>query len=185
MAIILATGTAFLFEMKADREFAVLNQVNNEEPVMVIRNGRLQRIPKSEVVVGDIVKISTGDEIPADGILLEATAMHVDESTLTGEPICHKSVDERDFDAEATFPTNQVLRGTKVQEGHGVFRVNAVGDATENGKVYEAAQIDDSVKTPLTEQLDRLGKLVAKSSYIIAALVVVGRILMYFIYKFH
>lgn len=183
VAIILATGMAFLFEMKADREFAVLNQVNDEEPVIVIRNGHLQRIPKSEVVVGDIVKISTGDEIPADGILLEATAMHVDESTLTGEPICHKSVDERDFDAEATFPTNQVLRGTKVQEGHGVFRVNAVGDATENGKVYEAAQIDDSVKTPLTEQLDRLGKLVAKSSYIIAALVVVGRILMYFIYN--
>lgn len=183
VAIILATGMAFLFEMKADREFAILNQVNDEEPVIVIRNGHLQQIPKSEVVVGDIVKISTGDEIPADGILLEATAMHVDESTLTGEPICHKSVDERDFDAEATFPTNQVLRGTKVQEGHGVFRVNAVGDATENGKVYEAAQIDDSVKTPLTEQLDRLGKLVAKSSYIIAALVVVGRILMYFIYN--
>ncbi|MBR4921043.1 MAG: calcium-translocating P-type ATPase, PMCA-type [Prevotella sp.] len=180
VAIILATGMAFLFEMKADREFAILNQVNDEEPVMVVRNGHLQRIPKSEVVVGDIVKVSTGDEIPADGTLLEATAMHVDESTLTGEPICHKSVDEKDFDADATFPTNQVLRGTKVQEGHGVFRVNAVGDATENGKVYEAAQIDDSVKTPLNEQLDRLGKLIAKASYVIALLVIVGRVLMFF-----
>ena len=180
VAIILATGMAFLFEMKADREFAILNQVNDEEPVMVVRNGHLRRIPKSEVVVGDIVKVSTGDEIPADGTLLEATAMHVDESTLTGEPICHKSVDEKDFDADATFPTNQVLRGTKVQEGHGVFRVNAVGDATENGKVYEAAQIDDSVKTPLNEQLDRLGKLIAKASYVIALLVIVGRVLMFF-----
>ena len=183
VAIILATGMAFLFEMKADREFAILNQVNDEEPVIVIRNGHLQQIPKSEVVVGDIVKISTGDEIPADGILLEATAMHVDESTLTGEPICHKSVDEEDFDADATFPTNQVLRGTKVQEGHGVFRVNAVGDATENGKVYEAAQIDDSVKTPLNEQLDRLGTLIAKSSYVIALLVIVGRVLMFFLHN--
>ncbi len=183
IAILLATGMAFLFEVKADREFAILNQVNDEEPVMVIRNGQRQQIAKCDVVVGDIVLINTGDEIPADGMLLEAVSMNVDESTLTGEPVCPKSVKEQDFDQEATFPTNQVLRGTKVMEGHGLFKVHAVGDKTENGKVYEAARIDDTVKTPLNEQLDRLGKLIARMSYGIAFLVIVGRILMFFIYN--
>ncbi|MBQ9232188.1 MAG: calcium-translocating P-type ATPase, PMCA-type [Prevotella sp.] len=182
IAILLATGMAFLFEVKADREFSILNQVNDEEPVMVIRDRRQIQIPKCDVVVGDVVLIATGDEIPADGILQEAVSMSVDESTLTGEPLCHKSIDEQDFDKEATFPTNQVLRGTKVMDGHGVFQVSAVGDATENGKVYEAAQIDDSVKTPLNEQLDRLGKLIASASYGIAFLVIVGRVLMYFLH---
>lgn len=182
VAILLATGLAFLFEVKADREFAILNQVNDEEPVVVIREGRRQQIPKCDVVVGDIVLINTGDEIPADGLLLEAVSMNIDESTLTGEPVCHKSVMEQDFDAEATFPTNQVLRGTKVMEGHGIFRVQAVGDATENGKVYEAARIDDSVKTPLNEQLGRLGALIARVSYGIAFLVIVGRVMMYFLH---
>lgn len=126
--------------------------------------------------------MNTGDEIPADGELLEAVSLNVDESSLTGEPICHKSIMEQDFDAEATFPTNQVMRGTKVMEGHGVFQVQAVGDATENGKVYEAARIDDSVKTPLNEQLDRLGLLIARASYGIAFLVIVGRVMMYFLH---
>lgn len=180
IAILLATGLAFLFEVKADREFAILNQVNDEEPVVVIREGRRLQIPKCDVVVGDIVLINTGDEIPADGLLLEAVSMNVDESTLTGEPVCYKSVADQDFDPEATFPTNQVLRGTKVMEGHGIFRVQAVGDATENGKVYEAARIDDSVKTPLNEQLERLGTLIARVSYGIAFLVIVGRVMMYF-----
>ncbi len=183
IAILLATGMAFLFEVKADREFAILNQVNDEEPVMVIRNGQRQQIAKCDVVVGDIVLINTGDEIPADGMLLEAVSMNVDESTLTGEPVCHKSIKEQDFDQEATFPTNQVLRGTKVMEGHGLFKVHAVGDKTENGKVYEAARIDDTVKTPLNEQLDRLGTLIARMSYGIAFLVIVGRVLMYFVYN--
>lgn len=180
IAIFLATGMAFLFEVKADREFAILNQVNDEEPVMVIRNGKRRQIPKCDVVVGDIVLLATGDEIAADGELLESVTLQVDESTLTGEPICQKSVREADFDAEATFPTNQVLKGTKVMEGHGVMRVQAVGDATENGKVYEAAKIDDSVKTPLNEQLDRLGLLIARMSYAVAFLVIVGRVLMFF-----
>ena len=181
IAIFLATGMAFLFEVKADREFAILNQVNDEEPVMVIRDGHKRQIPKCDVVVGDIVLLATGDEIAADGQLLESVVLQVDESTLTGEPICHKSVREEDFDAEATFPTNQVLKGTKVMEGHGVMLVQAVGDATENGKVYEAAKIDDSVKTPLNEQLDRLGQLIARMSYAVAFLVIVGRVLMFFL----
>lgn len=181
VAILLATGLAFYFELKADKEFAILNQVNDDELVEVIRNGNATQISKKDVVVGDIVIINTGAEVPADGELLECVSLNVDESTLTGEPMCHKSVDEKDFDPEATYPTNHVLKGTKVMEGHGIFRVTAVGDKTENGKVFVAAQIDDSVKTPLNEQLDGLSDLITKLSYGFAALVVIGRLLIYFL----
>lgn len=180
VAILLATGLAFYFELKADKEFAILNQVNDDELVEVIRNCNATQIPKKDVVVGDVVIINTGAEVPADGELLECVSLNVDESTLTGEPMCHKSVDEKDFDPDATYPTNHVLKGTKVMEGHGIFRVTAVGDKTENGKVFVAAQIDDSVKTPLNEQLDGLSDLITKLSYGFAALVVIGRLLIYF-----
>ena len=179
VAILLATGLAFYFELKADKEFAILNQVNDDELVEVIRNCNATQIPKKDVVVGDVVIINTGAEVPADGELLECVSLNVDESTLTGEPMCHKSVDEKDFDPDATYPTNHVLKGTKVMEGHGIFRVTAVGDKTENGKVFVAAQIDDSVKTPLNEQLDGLSDLITKLSYGFAALVVIGRLLIY------
>lgn len=179
IAILLATGLAFIFEVKADREFAILNQVNDDEPVQVIRDGHSQMVPKRDIVVDDIVILTTGSEIPADGELLEATQLQIDESTLTGEPICRKSTREEEQDKDATFPTNHAMRGTKVMEGNGVMRVFAVGDQTENGKVFVAAQIDDSVKTPLNEQLERLGGLISKASYAIAALIVVGRIIVY------
>ena len=180
LAVVLATGLAFIFETKADREFDILNKVNDDEPVRVIRNGQSQQIPKRDVVAGDVVMIGTGDEIPADGTLIDAVALMVDESSLTGEPVCAKTTDSRDFDPEATFPSNRVMRGTKVMEGHGVFRAEAVGDRTENGKVFQAAQIDNSIKTPLDEQLERLGSLITKLGYAVAALVVVGRLGIYF-----
>lgn len=176
IAIMLATGLAFLFEYKADKEFMILNQVNDDEPVKVIRNSKVMEIARKDVVVGDVVILSCGDEIPADGLLLESVSLDVDESTLTGEPLCHKTVDEAHFNKDATFPSNAVMKGTKVMNGNGVFRVSAVGDATENGKVFTAAQIDNSVKTPLNEQLERLGRLISWLSYSVAALVVVGRI---------
>lgn len=181
MAILLATGLAFIFERKANREFALLNQVNDDEPVQVIRNGNPTQIPKKDVVVGDLLLLSTGEEIPADAELLEAMGLTLDESSLTGEPSCRKSASPEDADPEATFPTSHVLRGTSIMEGHGVAKVYAVGDATENGKVFKAAQIDDSVKTPLNEQLEGLGNLITKASYLLAALVICGRLLIYFI----
>ena len=181
MAILLATGLAFIFELKADKEFALLNQVNDDQPVQVIRNGHTTLVPKRDVVVDDIVILNTGDEVPADGELLEAVSLNIDESTLTGEPVCRKTVIADQFDPDATFPSNHAMRGTKIMEGHGVMRIFAVGDSTENGKVYESARIDDSVRTPLNEQLDRLGKLITRASYVIAALIVIGRIAMYFI----
>lgn len=180
IAILLATGLAFFFEEKANRAFSILNQVNDDEAVEVIRNGNTTKVAKREIVVGDLVLLDTGADVPADGELLEAVSLSVDESTLTGEPVCHKSTSADDFDSEATFPTNHVMRGTKVMEGHGLFRVEKVGDATENGKVFVAAQIDNSVKTPLTEQLDRLGRLVTWGSYGFAGLILVGRIIMFF-----
>ncbi len=180
IAILLATGLSFLFELKADKEFALLNQVNDDEPVQVFRNGHPQSITRKEVVVGDIVVLNTGEEVAADGELLESTQLKVDESTLTGEPICNKTTLTEAFDSNATFPSNHVLKGTKVMEGHGVMKVFAVGDHTENGKVFEAAQIDDSTKTPLNEQLERLGDLITKASYLIAALIIIGKLLVYF-----
>lgn len=179
IAILLATGLGFYFEWRANKEFAILNQVNDDEPVQVMRNGNPTSVPRRDVVVGDILLLNTGQEIPADSRLLESMMLSVDESTLTGEPIARKSADPEQQDPEATFPTDMVLRGTRVMEGHGVARVTAVGDDTENGKVFEATRIDDSVRTPLTEQLDRLGRLIARMSYIVGAAVVIGRVIMY------
>ena len=179
MAVFLATTLAFIFEYKADREFSLLSQADDEQPVKVVRNGHVCQVAKRDVVVGDTVVVQTGDEIPADGTLLDATTLSVDESTLTGEPVCTKSADPAQFDAQATFPSNELLRGTKVMDGHGVFRVSRVGDNTENGKVFAASQIDDSVKTPLGEQLERLGQLISRMSYGVAGLVVAGRIVSY------
>lgn len=179
MAIFLATGLSFYFEKKAEDEFKILNQVNDDELVQVIRDGNPTEISKKDVVVGDILVLNTGQEIPADARLLESTQLNVDESTLTGEPMASKTTDPAHFDPEATFPSDHVMRGTRVMEGHGVAEVYAVGDSTENGKVYEAAHIDDGTKTPLTEQLERLGALVTKGSYVIGGVVILGRIVMY------
>ncbi|HIW87964.1 MAG TPA: HAD-IC family P-type ATPase, partial [Candidatus Onthomorpha intestinigallinarum] len=180
VAILLAVGLAFVFEVKADNEFKILNKVNDDESVRVIRNSNVTEIPKKEVVVGDILIIESGAEVAADAELLEATSLKIDESSLTGEPICEKTVSEKDFDPEATFPSNHVMKGTKVMEGHGICKVFAVGDKTENGKVFEAAQIDSSVKTPLNRQLDGLSKLISKISYSFAILIIIGRMIIFF-----
>lgn len=180
VAIVLATGIGFWFEVKANKAFNVLNQVNDDEPVQVIRNGHPTEVPRRDVVVDDLVVLNTGDEVPADGDLLEAVSLQMNESTLTGEPIVKKSVRPEDFDKEATYPTNHVLRGTTVVDGHGLCRVTKVGDATENGKVFVAAQIDNSVKTPLNQQLDGLSGVITRVSYVLAALIIVGRLFTYF-----
>ena len=182
VAIGLATGLASYFEGQADEAFSALNEKNDEELVKVIRNGNDIEVAKTEIVVGDIVRLDTGDEIPADGELLEAISLRVDESTLNGESdYAIKSTNPADFNQDATYPTNSVLRSTKVMEGHGLFQVQKVGAKTEFGKIYEEAQIDDSVKTPLNEQLDGLGDWITVVSYVLAALVVVGHIIWWFV----
>lgn len=179
IAIFLSTGLAFYFEQNADNEFQLLNKVNDTEPIKVIREGGITEVPKCDIVVGDIVILSTGDEVPADALLLESVQLHVDESSLTGEPICYKSTLEQEQDSDATFPTNHIMRGTKIMDGHCVCRVFAVGDATENGKVFEAAQIEDNVETPLNRELDKLSKVITYLSYLVALLIIVGRVVVF------
>lgn len=181
VAILLASGLAFYFELQADKEFTILNQVHDDELVTLIRNGNVTQVPRREVVVGDIVILGSGEEVPADCELLEATMLQMDESTLTGEPVCNKSIRPEEFDQGATYPSNHVMKGTKVMEGHGICKVLAVGDKTEQGKVFEAVQIEEGVKTPLSEQLDGLSNWITWVSYGIAALIVIGRVVAYLV----
>ena len=169
-AIMLASTIGFFFEAKAAKAFEVLNQVNDDIPVTVVRDGHVTETTRADIVVGDIVMLGTGDEIPADGILLESVSLQVNESTLTGEPLISKTTVEADFDPEATYPSNQTMRGTTVVDGHGIMQVQAVGDATEYGKVNQGAQMDNNLDTPLQLQLKRLAGIISKAGYTIAAL---------------
>ena len=178
VAIILATGIGFALEVNANKKFEVLNQVNDDVAVKVIRDGVITQVPRKDIVVGDIVILGTGDEVPADGVLIDSVALSINESTLTGEPLIKKSHRPEDFKDDVTYPTNHVMRGTTVVEGTGTMEVTAVGDVTEYGKVYEAAQIDTGVKTPLTLQLEKLGKVISWGSYSVGALIIIGRLLM-------
>lgn len=169
-AIILASSIGFVFEVKAARAFEVLNTVNDDIMVTVMRDGKVQEVSRKEIVVGDVVLLNTGDEVPADGVLLEAQSLQINESTLTGEPVISKTVVEADFDKEATYPSNRVLRSTTVVDGNGVMCVDLVGDATEYGKVNKGALIDNDLETPLQMQLKRLAGLISKLGYMAAGL---------------
>ena len=169
-AILLATGIGFYFEYDANKKFDLLNAVNEETLVKVIRNGRIQEIPRKDVVVGDIVVLETGEEIPADGELIEAISLQVNESNLTGEPVINKTIIEADFDEEATYASNLVMRGTTVVDGHGSMKVLRVGDATEIGKVARQSTEQTTEPTPLNIQLTKLANLIGKIGFTIAGL---------------
>lgn len=162
LAIVLATTIGFWFEMDAAKKFNVLTALGEEQPVKVRRGGKVVEVARKDVVVGDIVIIEVGDEIPADGTLIESTDLQIDESSLTGEPIITKHADPEKNDKEATYPSGKVLRSTMVMNGRGSFCVTEVGDATEIGKVSRASTEITSVKTPLNLQLDKLAKLISK-----------------------
>lgn len=172
-AILLATGVGFWFEMDANKKFDILNKVNDETPVKVMRDGAITEIPKSEIVCGDLVMLDTGEEIPADGELLDAISLSVNESTLTGEPVISKSTDPVDFDHEATYPSNRIYRGTTVVEGHCSFIVTEVGDATEFGKVAEKSSERSTEQTPLNKQLESLAGFIGFAGLITATLLFV------------
>ena len=184
-ALLLATGVGFIFELKADKEFEILNKVKDSRPVKVFRRktthsaARLLSIKKHDVVVGDVVKLESGDEIPADGFLIEATSLRVDESNFTGELYANKTTVDADFDPDATYASNFLLRGSTVIEGNAIYRVSAVGMQTEEGKGVAITQEGSNEETPLNKQLAQLGKWISTASFIIASLIVVGRLAFY------
>lgn len=179
IAILLATLIGFWLEVSADRKFEILNRTNDDMLVKVVREGQVKEIPRRDVVVGDIVILDTGDEVPADGRLIDSLSMGVNESSLTGEPLAHKSHLGDSSDKEATYAADMVMRGTTVVEGRGTMVVTAVGDATEQGHVFKASTIDTGIKTPLTIQFERLGRLISYASYAVGFLIILGRALMF------
>ncbi len=183
IAMMLATGVGFIFEVKADEEFDILNKVKNSRPVKVIRlcSGKqiVKEIPKSDIVVGDIVRLEGGDEIPADGEVVDSVALKVDESIFTGEPYANKGV-ERMEASEAAYPSNYLLRGATIIEGNALMRVTAIGMNTEEGKGVAKVQEGSDVKTPLNIQLDKLGKMISAASFIVGILIIIGRLVYLF-----
>ena len=171
-AVILATTVGFYFERDAARKFNVLTQIGEEQPVKVVRDGKVQEIARREVVVGDVIIVETGDEVPADGELVEATDLQVDESSLTGEPLTEKSAESprlsEGSEATEAYPKNLLLRSSMVMAGTGQYVVTAVGDKTEIGHVARQSTEITGVKTPLNIQLDRLAKLISKVGSIVA-----------------
>ena len=169
-AILLATGVAFWFELDANKKFDLLNKVNDETLVKAIRNGNISEVPKASIVVGDLVLLSAGDEVPADGQLLEAVSLQINESSLTGEPVINKTIQESDFDEEATYPSNMVYKGTTVVDGHCTAEIVNVGDQTEYGKVANESTRMSGQETPLNKQLDALARLIGVVGFLLAAL---------------
>ena len=176
-AVLLATTVAHILEAQNEKTFKSLNEVNDDTLVKVIRNNNVCQIPRKEVVVGDIVLLEAGEEVPADAELLECMNLTMNESSLTGEPQCAKTTNPNEFDKDATYPSNHIMKGCNVMEGDCVAKVFAVGDATACGKVFEAAQVQDGEATPLSEKLDELAGLITKTSYALAILIVLGRLI--------
>lgn len=179
VAIILATVIGFWLEMKANKKFELLNQEGTKTKIKTYRDGEVTEIDRIDLVVGDVIILDAGEEIPADGVLINSEMLRVNESTLTGEPSVRKSHRQEDADQEATYPTNHIMCGTTILEGNAVAEIIAVGDNSEYGKVYVATQIESGVKTPLTIQLERLGTLISYGSYIAGGLIIVGRLISF------
>ena len=175
-AVLLATTVAHILEAQNEKTFKSLNEVNDDTLVKVIRNNNVCQVPRRDIVVGDIVLLEAGEEVPADAELLECMNLTMNESSLTGEPQCTKTTNPEEFDKDATYPSNHIMKGCNVMEGDCVAKVFAVGDATACGKVFEAAQVQDGDATPLSEKLDELAGLITKTSYGLAILIVLGRL---------
>jgi Ca2+-transporting ATPase len=171
VAIFLATFVAFWNEHRANAEFDVLNRVNDEVPVRVIRDGRPRTVPRKDLVVGDVILLENGEEVPADAEVLEAVGLEVDESRLTGEsfPVPKNVQSDGETPETTTYPYHQALKSTLVADGHGVFSVAAVGDASEIGRAARKAAEDSGVETPLSRQLDRLARVIGVVAFGVAA----------------
>lgn len=175
LAVLLATGLAFLNEFKAEKEFDILNKVSDDTPVKAVRGGSFQMIPKRDVVVGDILFVELEEELPADGEVLEAVNLQVDQSKLTGEsdPVAKFPAGEQPATGGGetdTYPPHLVLRGTPVVDGHGFIRITAVGNATEIGRTATAAGEEVEEATPLNRQLGQLSKLIGVVGFSISSI---------------
>lgn len=180
-AVILATTISFYFEVKANGEFKLLNEVSDETLFKVLREGAMHQVAKSELVVGDILFVETGDELPADGHLLEAVSLQVNESSLTGEPLANKYAERPSGSEDTPYPADCLYRGTVVIEGHGILEITAVGDSTEAGKVFRGLSLDTEVQTPLQQQLARLARFISYAGFSVAALLIAARVVYFFI----
>ena len=165
VAVFLATTVGFYFERDAAKKFNLLTALSEEQPVKVRRNGKVMEIPRHDVVVGDVVLVEVGDEVPADGELILCNDLQINESTLTGEPVTEKSLEGG---GDGAYPRNIILRSTMVMNGRGEFVVTAVGDATEIGKVAKKSTEQTSVETPLHMQLDKLAKMISKVGSVVS-----------------
>lgn len=178
-AVLLATTVAHILESQNEKTFKSLNQVNDDTLVKVIRNNNVCQVPRKDIVVGDIIMLEAGEEVPADAKLLECMNLTMNESSLTGEPQKEKTTNPEEFDPDATYPSNHIMKGCTVIEGDCIAEVFAVGDATACGKVFEAAQVKEGDATPLSEKLDELAGLITKTSYVLAIIIVLGRLIRY------
>ena len=165
VAVFLATTVGFYFERDAAKKFNLLTALSEEQPVKVRRNGKVMEIPRHDVVVGDVVLVEVGDEVPADGELIVCNDLQINESALTGEPVTEKSLEGG---GDGAYPRNVILRSTMVMNGRGEFVVTAVGDATEIGKVAKKSTEQTSVETPLNMQLDKLAKMISKVGSVVS-----------------
>ena len=165
VAVFLATTVGFYFERDAAKKFNLLTALSEEQPVKVRRNGKVKEIPRHDVVVGDVVLVEVGDEVPADGELIVCNDLQINESALTGEPVAEKSLEGG---GDGAYPRNVILRSTMVMNGRGEFVVTAVGDATEIGKVAKKSTEQTSVETPLHMQLDKLAKMISKVGSVVS-----------------
>ena len=165
VAVFLATTVGFYFERDAAKKFNLLTALSEEQPVKVRRNGKVMEIPRHDVVVGDVVLVEVGDEVPADGELILCNDLQINESTLTGEPVTEKSLEGG---GDGAYPRNVILRSTMVMNGRGEYVVTAVGDATEIGKVAKKSTEQTSVETPLHMQLDKLAKMISKVGSVVS-----------------
>lgn len=179
IAVLLATTVAHVLEAQNEKTFKSLNEVNDDTLVKVIRNNNVCQIARKDIVVGDVILLEAGEEVPADAELLECMNLTMNESSLTGEPQCTKTTITEEFDKDATYPSNHIMKGCTVMEGDCIAQVFAVGDSTACGKVFEAAQVKEGEATPLSNKLDELAGLITKTSYILAILIVLGRLIRY------
>lgn len=180
-AILLATMVSFALELKNEKTFQALNTVNDDTLVKVVRDSNVTQVPRRDIVVGDIIILDTGEEIPADARLIDSFNLIVNESTLTGELQCNKSANPETIVADTTYPPDIIMKGCTIIEGYCRARVTAVGDATDAGRVFTAAQIRQGDQTPLGARLDRLSTVISRLAYGAAILIAIGRLVHYFI----